>query len=77
MDAGSNAVFSIVGHINGWHFADCSFAGNGQPRFLLTGALHEDGFADTCDGLGGGWKRRRATADNERIPGLELMEHLV
>ena len=22
---------------------------------LLTGALHEDGFVDTCDGLGGGW----------------------
>ena len=22
---------------------------------LLTGALHEDGFADTCDGFGGGW----------------------
>lgn len=22
---------------------------------LLTGAFHEDGFADTCDGLGGGW----------------------
>ena len=22
---------------------------------LLTGALHEDGFADTCDGLVGGW----------------------
>jgi len=23
---------------------------------LLTGAFHEDGFADTCDGFGGGWK---------------------
>lgn len=22
---------------------------------LLTGAFHEDGFSDTCDGLGGGW----------------------
>jgi adenosylcobinamide-GDP ribazoletransferase len=24
---------------------------------LATGAFHEDGFADTCDGLGGGWER--------------------
>jgi adenosylcobinamide-GDP ribazoletransferase len=23
----------------------------------LTGAFHEDGWADTCDGLGGGWER--------------------
>ena len=23
---------------------------------LLTGALHEDGFADACDGFGGGWE---------------------
>jgi adenosylcobinamide-GDP ribazoletransferase len=27
---------------------------------LLTGALHEDGFADICDGLGGGRTRERA-----------------
>ncbi len=26
---------------------------------LLTGAFHEDGFADTCDGFGGGWTRER------------------
>lgn len=24
---------------------------------LLTGAFHEDGFADTCDGMGGGWTK--------------------
>ncbi len=29
---------------------------------LLTGAFHEDGFADTCDGLGGGNTRERALA---------------
>lgn len=29
---------------------------------LLTGAFHEDGFADTCDGLGGGDTRERALA---------------
>ncbi len=27
---------------------------------LVTGALHEDGFADACDGLGGGRTRERA-----------------
>jgi adenosylcobinamide-GDP ribazoletransferase len=26
---------------------------------LLTGAFHEDGFADTCDGFGGGWSREQ------------------
>ncbi|MDF3820399.1 adenosylcobinamide-GDP ribazoletransferase [Leptospira sp. 96542] len=24
---------------------------------ILTGSFHEDGFADFCDGIGGGWKR--------------------
>ena len=24
---------------------------------LVTGAFHEDGFADSCDGFGGGWKK--------------------
>lgn len=26
---------------------------------LLTGAFHEDGFADACDGFGGGWTREK------------------
>jgi len=26
---------------------------------LLTGALHEDGFADFCDGFGGGWTKEQ------------------
>lgn len=31
-------------------------------RFLLTGALHEDGLADFCDGFGGGGKKERILA---------------
>lgn len=31
-------------------------------RCLLTGALHEDGFADFCDGFGGGTSRERTLA---------------
>jgi adenosylcobinamide-GDP ribazoletransferase len=26
---------------------------------FLTGAFHEDGFADVCDGFGGGWDKQR------------------
>ena len=26
---------------------------------LLTGAFHEDGFTDTCDGFGGGWTKQQ------------------
>lgn len=29
---------------------------------LLTGALHEDGFADSCDGFGGGWDKAQVLA---------------
>lgn len=31
-------------------------------RVLITGALHEDGFADFCDGFGGGTSRERILA---------------
>ncbi len=26
---------------------------------LVTGAFHEDGFADVCDGMGGGWTKEK------------------
>jgi len=26
---------------------------------LITGGFHEDGFADTCDGFGGGWTKKK------------------
>src|SRR6202000_2217580 len=26
---------------------------------FVTGALHEDGFADVCDGMGGGWTKEK------------------
>ncbi len=29
---------------------------------LLTGGFHEDGLADACDGLGGGWDKRQVLA---------------
>lgn len=29
---------------------------------LLTGAFHEDGFADVCDGFGGGWDKAQVLA---------------
>lgn len=29
---------------------------------LLTGAFHEDGFADVCDGFGGGWSKDKILA---------------
>ena len=31
-------------------------------RLLLTGALHEDGLADFCDGFGGGYTKERILA---------------
>ena len=53
----------IVGGIAAWIFAaaqllwpsSVAFALSMAATVLVTGAFHEDGFADTCDGLGGGW----------------------
>lgn len=36
---------------------ELSFAISIGFLLILTGGFHEDGFADFCDGIGGGWKR--------------------
>jgi adenosylcobinamide-GDP ribazoletransferase len=55
----------IVGTIGAFIFYATSFLFTKQiaillsmvSTVLLTGALHEDGLADTCDGFGGGWTK--------------------
>jgi adenosylcobinamide-GDP ribazoletransferase len=67
----STRYFSLIGYIVGG-IASLSFlAGNFFFGFypgivlsliasvLTTGAFHEDGLADTCDGFGGGWTKEK------------------
>lgn len=65
----SNRYFSLVGIIVGGISASilyvASFVFSNEIAIILsmitsiytTGAFHEDGFADTCDGFGGGWTK--------------------
>ncbi len=58
-------VGSIVGSIGALVFYAFSFLFSTEIALLLsifatiytTGAFHEDGFADVCDGFGGGWTK--------------------
>ncbi len=43
---------------NGFSPLVCAFLAIGMEA-MITGAFHEDAFADTCDGLGGGWTREQ------------------
>ncbi|MBQ0734288.1 adenosylcobinamide-GDP ribazoletransferase [Aquimarina celericrescens] len=57
----------IVGSIGGGVFYTTSFLFSVEIALLLsifstiyvTGAFHEDGFADVCDGFGGGWTKEK------------------
>ena len=71
---GSTRYFSLVGWlVGGLAFLFFTAAHNWVPQelaiavsmvgsLLLTGAFHEDGFADMCDGFGGGWTRDQTLA---------------
>ncbi len=57
----------IVGSIGALVFYSTTFIFSTEIAILLsmistiyvTGAFHEDGFADVCDGLGGGWTKEK------------------
>ena len=51
------AVFALAAQ---WLPAAVAAVLSTAATIYLTGAFHEDGFADTCDGLGGGMTRERA-----------------
>jgi adenosylcobinamide-GDP ribazoletransferase len=61
------AVGWIVGGFSGlayWLFAhfisvDIGVAASMITGMLVTGCFHEDGFADVCDGMGGGWTKEK------------------
>jgi adenosylcobinamide-GDP ribazoletransferase len=39
--------------------ADAGILASMITGLMVTGAFHEDGFADVCDGMGGGWTREK------------------
>ena len=57
------AVCAVVYHAALWLWPPAVAIGlSVAAGLLLTGAFHEDGFADVCDGLGGATSRERALA---------------
>jgi len=60
-------VGMLVGSIAALVYYGCTFIFSPEISLVLsmissvwtTGAFHEDGFADTCDGFGGGWTKEK------------------
>ncbi|WP_075344301.1 adenosylcobinamide-GDP ribazoletransferase [Tenacibaculum agarivorans] len=60
-------VGMLVGGIAALVYYGCTFIFSPEISLVLsmissvwtTGAFHEDGFADTCDGFGGGWTKEK------------------
>ncbi|MBV8649072.1 adenosylcobinamide-GDP ribazoletransferase [Paludibacterium sp.] len=53
------AVFAVCAH---WLPLPVAIVLSMAAGAYLTRAMHEDGFADVCDGFGGGWERERVLA---------------
>lgn len=54
-------LISALFYLAGSRFvsADAGVVAAMAASILVTGAFHEDGFADVCDGFGGGWTREK------------------
>ncbi|MFC5045971.1 adenosylcobinamide-GDP ribazoletransferase [Aquimarina hainanensis] len=60
-------IGGIIGGLSAAVFYASSFVFSKEISIILamitsiysTGAFHEDGFADVCDGLGGGWNKKK------------------
>jgi adenosylcobinamide-GDP ribazoletransferase len=52
-----SALFYLVG--SRFISADAGVIAAMVAGILVTGAFHEDGFADVCDGFGGGWTKEK------------------
>lgn len=54
-------VFSALVYVAGQYLfgRDIGILLSMTGTVLLTGAFHEDGFADACDGFGGGWTKEK------------------
>jgi len=55
--AGFSALFYLV--FSRFISSDLGILAAMAASVLVTGAFHEDGFADVCDGFGGGWTREK------------------
>lgn len=64
-------VFYVTSHLLQWDYSICLILAL-LSRILITGALHEDGFADFCDGFGGGGSTGSKERDRQRT--LEIMK---
>ena len=59
---GGVAAGAYVGASLLFRSADVALLLSLVASILLTGAFHEDGFADVCDGFGGGWTKDKILA---------------
>jgi adenosylcobinamide-GDP ribazoletransferase len=52
---------SVLGFIafSSWLNMEIAIMASMIAGLLVTGAFHEDGFADVCDGFGGGWSKEK------------------